>query len=280
MPKSSQFAKMAASLATRADVIDEEVARILLALNDVEFACQLFAEAAARGKSVTPEAWKAIRTNTPRSILPASLFDAFVAALRERNDRGAKQLGYFLAKLKPEKDDANRLIAEALGYDNLHVAVWIMRRPTIEINRLVIYRWLKNKSDRALDLANELNRQVDISNDNEGRRTYLDGLAKDLRSIVTDNEELRRLLKEGEPDEIADVIYNCLFMTDESREALERFAWDRPECIPHLADLIQKDAKDVVEDGATKALGGFLRTLAHELTQHAEAAMTAAHIGG
>jgi len=280
MPKSSQFAKHAACLAMTAKVVDEEIARILLALNDAGFVCRLIADAAAQDKTITPEAWKALSKTLPRTALAARLYDTFNSSLRSRNDRGAKNSGYLLAKLKLEKEEVETLIMAALDHDNFHMAVWIMRRPMAEVNRLTIYRWLKKNFSRATDLSDEIERQLEAAKDHGGRRQFLENLAEDIRCIVRSNETLRKTVSRGSPDEIAEALCVCLLVTDESREVLEQFAWDRPECIPHLAELMENDANEVVEDGATTAVGNFLRALARELVRHAEAAKIAARAGG
>ncbi len=280
MPESSQFAKHAACLAMTARVVDEEIARILLALNDAGFICRLVADAAIQDKTITPDAWKVLSKALPRQTLTTRLSDAFNASLRKRNDRGAKNAAYFLTKLRLDKAETDLMIMESLGHDNLNVAVWLMRRPMVETNRLAIYRWLKKNFNRAMDLADEIIKQLETTKDSEGKKSFLENLAEDIRCIVTSNETLRQAISRGEPDEIADALYSCLLVTDESLEAMEHFAWDNPERIPHLAELMQKDAKEVVEDGATLAVGNFFRALAQELIKHAEAAKTAARIGG
>ncbi|MFA5186268.1 MAG: hypothetical protein WC551_07315 [Patescibacteria group bacterium] len=280
MPESSQFAKQAACLAMTAKVVDEEIARILLALNDTGFVCRLFADAAVQDKTITPGAWRTLSNALPRETLAAHLHDAFISALRNRSDRGAKNTGYLLAKLKLDKEEVDTMITAALDHDNLHMAAWLMRRPAILVNRLTIYRWLKKNSKRATDLSCEIERQLEAAKDHGGRRQFLEHLAEDVSCVIKDNEALRQAISRGEPDEIADALYGCLLVTDESREAMEQFAWDNPERIPHLAELMQKDAKEVVEDGATPAMGNFFRAFAQELIKRAEAAKTAARLGG
>ncbi len=271
---------MAASLALQANVIDEEAVRILLALNDSNFVCKLFVDVAVQDRTVTPEAWHLMCRITPESILSTTMFNTFMVALRERNDRGAQRLAYFLTKLQSQKEKVDRIITEALAHGSLYVAAWIMTRPSVEVNRPVLHPWLIANSSRIKDLVDELEKQIERSKISNGKRNYLENLAGFLRNIVKDNAELQSTLKQGTPDEVSDALCNCLLVTDGSKKALEQYACDRPECIPQLAELIQKYAKGIEDNGTTKAVGNFFRYLAHALIQHANASMTAARVGG
>lgn len=280
MPESSRTAKMAAGVALRAEPIDEEAIRILLALNDEDFSIRLAVEAISQTRKLTPEAWKTLNQNRFRPAITKALHASLETAYSERNDRGAKQVVYYLTKLRLEKEEYDQLVAEALEHHHVHMAAWLMARPNVSVDRLSINRWVRRNTGLAIDLAEEIERQVESSGATNGKKLFLDGVAEDIRLIVKDNAELRGMLERATPDEIADALHNCLAVTSESIEALERFAWDRPECAERLVQLIQDDAKEIEDDGAPKAVGNFFRNLARTLSQVAAEAETAARIGG
>jgi len=270
MTESSQHAKMAASLALQASLVDEEEARILLALNDQQFAARLAAEAVALGKTITPKALEAFGQSDFVSAWAEAMLDATLVAIRAQNERGAKSLVHLLSRLKWEVDH-DRLIHEALDHGQYAIAAWLIQRPRMKIDRTRLNRWIIYNSVSAPILAEELEKQSGRNGLSDGKRNFLECLADDIRRVIQDNAELKQALEQGFPEMIADAIHNCLLVTQESINALEDFARRRPERIPDLIRLIGDDAAECKSEGYT-GLAGFYRSLTFSLSQHAAAA--------